>query len=377
MKITKNKILKSFGAKAVITTPDDTQLAIINGFTKRVFTADELYVSQIRLANNAIDRDGERFSDETLQGFIDSAVKKTWLLDHDKKVRSAIGKIFAVEKESMTIEDAKKIDENIELPAGMKEVIFFSPWIYIPKKGISDQDLIKIEAGIYDFASIGFSADKLAPVRDDEENILYWEYKGAGKTNEGSYVYLGAQYGAASKTADDDKFKHEKQGGIEKMKDLIKKFKEIFQKTLSEDGYIQEIVDFVKGLKDEITAKETTISDHEKKIKELGPMAEIGQKVKDKLVEDAVHSSTLLGEIDNTDDAKKKETDYLKGCSFDRLQKTHDSLLFRAKEKFPTDPAFQSKDNEDRDKTKSPAGSSGGESPLIKNAKERAGITDK
>ena len=39
----------------------------INRFTRREFTEDELYIFPVKLCDNEIDRDGERFSDKALE----------------------------------------------------------------------------------------------------------------------------------------------------------------------------------------------------------------------------------------------------------------------------------------------------------------------
>lgn len=189
--------------RRLLSAPDTVQLAKINQLAKREHTADELLVGQMRLANNCIDRDRERFSEEVLQGFADTVVRKTLLLDHDTNVnRSAIGKFFAVEMEKMTLANAiAQTGEALQLGPGKTEVQFLSPWFFIPKKGISEQDLARLESGIFDFVSIGFLAEKLVPVTDGQGTTLFHEYQGKSEVREGSIVYLGAQRGAAIKTA--------------------------------------------------------------------------------------------------------------------------------------------------------------------------------
>lgn len=207
-----NKQLKFIGLKGASSKPDDTQLAKINQFTRRPFTADELYIGQLRLANNCIDRDNERFSEEVLQRFAATAIRKTMLFDHNRRLQeSAIGKFFDVAVEKMALQQAAaETGEEMMLPDGVTEVWFLSPWFYIPIKGIAEEILVKIDAGIYDFASIGFRAESLVPIMDKEGDIRFWEYRGSGKRTEmreGSLVYLGAQYGMVVKSDDDDEEK--------------------------------------------------------------------------------------------------------------------------------------------------------------------------
>ena len=46
---------------------DEGELALINRLTRREMMADEVYTFAVRLCDNDIDRDGERFADETLK----------------------------------------------------------------------------------------------------------------------------------------------------------------------------------------------------------------------------------------------------------------------------------------------------------------------
>jgi hypothetical protein len=189
--------------KRFITSPDAAQLAIINKFTNREHTADELLVGQMRLANNCIDRDVERFSEETLQWFADTVVGRTLLLDHDANVnRSAIGKFYGVAVDKMPLQKAiTETGESLLLPNDISEVWFLSPWFYIPKKGVSEKDLARLESGVFSHVSIGFSAERRVPITDGKGSTLFYEYQGRGETREGSIVYLGAQYGASIKSA--------------------------------------------------------------------------------------------------------------------------------------------------------------------------------
>jgi hypothetical protein len=198
-----SKTIKFNGMKVSPSRPTEAQLAEINKFTRRQFTADEMYIGQLRLAHNAIDRDNERFSEEILADFSKTAIRKTMLFDHEKyrSKDNAVGKFFDVEIEEMSIEEASRIlNEELKLPDGKDKVMIIAPWYYIPVKGVSEEVLVKIDAGIYDFASIGFSAENCVPVFDKEGNVLFYEYRGKGETREGSLVYLGAQQGMAVKS---------------------------------------------------------------------------------------------------------------------------------------------------------------------------------
>jgi hypothetical protein len=202
-----SKELKFAGFKTSSSKPTDDQLKLINRFTRTPFTADDMYVGQLRLANNCIDRDNERFSEEVLQRYAATAIRKTMLFDHGRNVQAgAVGKFFDVMIEKMPLQQANaETGENFQLPANVTEVWFLTVSFYIPVKGVDEQTLVKIDAGVYDFASIGFRCESMVPVMDKDGKILFWEYRGTGprtEMTEGSLVYLGAQHGMSVKGLD-------------------------------------------------------------------------------------------------------------------------------------------------------------------------------
>ena len=188
--------------RPMLSTPSAAQLAKINTFAKRPHTADELICGQLRLAHNAIDRDTERFSEEVLQGFNATIIRKTLLLNHDRDLNSAVGKFFdsVIEKLPLTQANAET-GETLKMPVGNDVVWFLSPWFYVPRAALDSQNLGKLEGGIFDFCSIGFAAEKLTPIFDNTGKIAFHEYQGEGKALEGSLVWLGAQPGASIKNS--------------------------------------------------------------------------------------------------------------------------------------------------------------------------------
>jgi len=331
-----------YGLKVSPTSPDTAQLAKINTFTKRPFTAAELYIGQMRLANNCIDRDNERFSEFTLKGFVDTAVRKSMMLDHSRSVKSAIGKFFDCELEKMPLAQAiAETGAELKLPDGMNEVQFMSPWFYIPKKGIEETDLVKLEAGIFDFASIGFKTKWPVPVNDGVGNILFYEYQGQGETREGSLVYLGAQFGASVKSADNEPEHKESTRGEESMKILIAGLGALLGKSFGDGTSEQTLLDEFKSAFTGQTAKITTLED---KIKALEPLAEDGKGFRSGLVSDTVKFLVLSGDVKNDADSQKTESDFLSGLPLDRLKAMRDKAEGDARKKHPSHTEFKGKE---------------------------------
>ena len=132
----------------------------------------------------------------------------------------------------------------------MTDVLFLAPWFYIPKEGVDPKTLVKIDAGVFDFASIGYRAERLVPITDQKGTILYYEYQGRGEATEGSLVYLGAQYGAGIKSLEDapgadsvpGNDPEKSQGGKPTMNEFLKRllltFGKVFTDGMTEDQAI-------------------------------------------------------------------------------------------------------------------------------------------
>jgi hypothetical protein len=384
------KTLKFAGLKTTPSRPTDEQLARINQFTRRPFTADEIYVGQLRLANNAIDRDNERFSEEVLARFAATAIRKTMLFDHSRDSQdSAVGKFFDVTIEKTALQQANAdTGEDLTLPANVTEVQFLCPWFYIPVNGVDDQVIVKIDAGIYDFASIGFRCESCVPVLDPKDGkILFWEYRGTGKNTEmteGSLVYLGAQHGMAVKSTDKTIPGEGKEAGNvpansheggQLMKDLLAKLRALYGKTFSEDGLFEELKAFVDeklvaAVEAAVAPLKTKIAELEPltaRVAELTPLAADGKAYRDGLVQTFVTLKAKLAECAETTEAQDALKKVVALYPVDFLKAEVGHLQARVDEKFPDGSQLGKKDDpSQRDKSKG-AAEAGKKHPLDPN----------
>ena len=69
----------------------------LNRFTRRSLTADEVYLFDIVLCDNEIDRDGDCFSEEALAQLQKLFVGVTGIFDHDTRAGNQAARIFAAE----------------------------------------------------------------------------------------------------------------------------------------------------------------------------------------------------------------------------------------------------------------------------------------
>ena len=73
------------------------RLAQLNQFTRRTLTQEEVFLFDVRLCDNEIDRDGERFSLEALEQLKTLFVGKTGIFDHNPKGENQTARLYAAE----------------------------------------------------------------------------------------------------------------------------------------------------------------------------------------------------------------------------------------------------------------------------------------
>lgn len=86
---------ESNGLKNSIVTREE--LTIINQFTKRALKEDEVYTFAVRLCDNEVDRDGERFPRATLEELAELFVGKSGIFDHEWTTKGQAARIYRTE----------------------------------------------------------------------------------------------------------------------------------------------------------------------------------------------------------------------------------------------------------------------------------------
>ncbi|MCD7872473.1 MAG: hypothetical protein LUG21_04100 [Clostridiales bacterium] len=74
--------------------PSESDYEKIRQFTRRDFSKDELYVFEVTLCNNEIDRDNEKFSEKALNELAALFKGKTGIKDHSMKSDNQTSRIF-------------------------------------------------------------------------------------------------------------------------------------------------------------------------------------------------------------------------------------------------------------------------------------------
>ena len=117
--------------------PTEAQLEKINALAKGTLTAEQVYVFSVRLCDDQVDRDFERFDTEALPVLAKLFVGKSGIVDHKWSAGSQLARIFDTE---ILTEDG---------------VTGIKAWAYIRRGGAGDEWIADIEAGIKKEVSVG------------------------------------------------------------------------------------------------------------------------------------------------------------------------------------------------------------------------------
>ncbi len=117
--------------------PTAVQLEAINAQAKGNLTAEQVYVFSLRLCDDQVDRDGERFDTAALPELAKLFIGKTGIVDHRWSSDSQVARIF---------------ETRVVCQDG---VSYIKAWAYIRRGGAADEVIADIEAGIKKEVSVG------------------------------------------------------------------------------------------------------------------------------------------------------------------------------------------------------------------------------
>ena len=151
-RITKSFLQKEGGAGAERgSTPSAAALEKINRFTRRPFSADELYVFPVVLCDNEIDRDGERFSVDALEGLAKLFVGRTGIFDHSGRAQDQTARIYdcRVERDPARTTSAGEAYARLAAEA------------YLPRTERNAGLIAELESGIKKEVSVGCAVERV------------------------------------------------------------------------------------------------------------------------------------------------------------------------------------------------------------------------
>ena len=117
--------------------PSAVQLESINAQAKATLTAEQVYVYSLRLCDDQVDRDGERFDTAALPSLAKLFIGKTGITDHRWSSDAQVARIFATEV------------------VREEQVTYIKAWAYIRRGDRADEIIADIEAGIKKEVSVG------------------------------------------------------------------------------------------------------------------------------------------------------------------------------------------------------------------------------
>lgn len=132
-------------------TPSQEELALINAYTRKALTAQEVYVFSVALCDNEIDRDGERFTAEALQELEKLFVGKTGIFDHTPSARNQTARIFSCCTEQPP---GKTTSDGIPY-------VCLTARAYMPRTQGNAELIAAIDSGIIKEVSVGCAVERV------------------------------------------------------------------------------------------------------------------------------------------------------------------------------------------------------------------------
>ena len=307
---------EGFLQKSAGNTVSDEELRLINQYTRRPFTADEVYTFSVVLCDNEIDRDYECFTEEALYTLCRLYVGKTGIFDHNHKSSSQTARIYAC-----TVEK----DPARRTLAG-EEYACLVAKAYLPRCQKNEDFIMELDSGIKKEVSVGCAVGRVEcsichkSVREEacrhqkgkcygaKKELCYHRLSDPKDAYEWSFVAVPAQRGA----------------GVVKA----------FYKGEREEPILTE--DLIKAL---AKGEELTLSDQEcktlsKRLEELSQLAEEGMQYREQLRRETVR----LGLIAQPHLSAEVLSEVSKGMSLSQLRSFHDAFLKSAEESSPPRP---------------------------------------
>lgn len=113
------------------------QMEAINTLTRATLTAEQVYVFSLRLCDDQLDRDMERFDTNALPVLAKMFLGKTGVVDHHWSTDAQVARIFQTQVVK---------EENVS---------YIKAWAYIRRGGKAEEVIADIEAGIKKEVSVG------------------------------------------------------------------------------------------------------------------------------------------------------------------------------------------------------------------------------
>ena len=144
------EICKAAAVKAIGRAEAD-DLVLINRLARRELTADEVYTFAVRLCDNDVDRDFERFDDEALEALAGLFVGVSGVFDHQWSARGQAARIYRAQVAG---------DEGARTQDG-RPYRYLKGWAYMVRTQDNESLIAEIDAGIKREVSVGCAVDRV------------------------------------------------------------------------------------------------------------------------------------------------------------------------------------------------------------------------
>ena len=126
------------------------ELDQINRFSKAELTADQVYTFSVRLCDNEVDRDFERFGTEDLERLGELFLGKSGIFDHQWSAKGQTARIYRTEV----------VREPGTVTAAGDEYRWLKGWAYLMRTEKNQELITEIEGGIKKEVSVGCSMSR-------------------------------------------------------------------------------------------------------------------------------------------------------------------------------------------------------------------------
>lgn len=133
--------------KSVVPGPED--LALISAQARRELAADEVYTFALRLCDNEIDRDFERFDDQTLDELARLFLGAPGIFDHCWSAKGQAARLYRTEV----------VEEPGKLTTDGRPYRYLKGWAYMMRTEGTASLIAEIDGGIKREVSVGCAVD--------------------------------------------------------------------------------------------------------------------------------------------------------------------------------------------------------------------------
>ena len=233
-------MIKCYQSKNEIGMPTDEDMKLINEHTLKTLTKDDVFCFSVILCDNDIDRDFERFDENSLKTLEKLFVGKTGILNHSMKSEDQNSRTY---KTQLITDATRKTCDGLPYT-------YLKAWCYTVRSEKNESLIRDIESGIKKEVSISCASDsRICSVCGETHcnHIAGRKYNGercyktiTGITDayEWSFVAVPAQRNAGVTKS----FKKEKS-----MENILKSFKEEKSITLNEKE-LKKVSDYIEKL---------------------------------------------------------------------------------------------------------------------------------